>query len=116
MDIDLLSNIFYAMVRCGTPLLLVALGELICEKSGVLNLGQEGMMLFGAVIGFIVALNSGNLWLGVLLAMLAGMLLSSLFALVALVFNANQVATGLALTILVWGCRPLLVPRGSASR
>ena len=46
MDIDLLSNIFYAMVRCGTPLLLVALGELICEKSGVLNLGQEGMMLF----------------------------------------------------------------------
>lgn len=99
MDIDLLSNIFYAMIRCGTPLLLVALGELICEKSGVLNLGQEGMMLFGAVIGFIVALNSGNLWLGVLLAMLAGMLLSSLFALVALVFNANQVATGLALTI-----------------
>ena len=99
MDIDLLSNIFFAMVRCGTPLLLVALGELICEKSGVLNLGQEGMMLFGAVIGFIVALNSDNLWLGVLLAMLAGMLLSSLFALVALVFNANQVATGLALTI-----------------
>jgi ABC-type uncharacterized transport system permease subunit len=99
MDLDLLSNILYAMVRCGTPLLLVALGELICEKSGVLNLGQEGMMLFGAVIGFIVALNSGNLWLGVLLAMAAGMLLSALFALVALVFNANQVATGLALTI-----------------
>ncbi|WP_249677955.1 ABC transporter permease [Pseudomonas abieticivorans] len=99
MDIDLLSNILFAMVRCGTPLLLVALGELICEKSGVLNLGQEGMMLFGAVIGFIVAFSTGNLWLGVLLAMLAGMLLSSLFALVALVFNANQVATGLALTI-----------------
>src|SRR3546814_3667453 len=99
MDIDLLSNIFYAMIRCGTPLLLVALGELICEKSGVLNLGQEGRMLFGAVIGFIVAFNSGNLWLGVLLAMAAGMLLSALFALVALVFNANQVATGLALTI-----------------
>ena len=60
MDIDLLSNIFYAMVRCGTPLLLVALGELVCEKSGVLNLGQEGMMQFGAVIGFIVDFNSGN--------------------------------------------------------
>lgn len=99
MDIDLLSNIFYAMVRTGTPLLLVALGELICEKSGVLNLGQEGMMLFGAVIGFIVALSTGNLWLGVLLAMSAGMLLSMLFAAVALGFNANQVATGLALTI-----------------
>ncbi|WP_425913500.1 ABC transporter permease [Pseudomonas sp. GWSMS-1] len=99
MDLDLLSNIFYAMVRTGTPLLLVALGELVCEKSGVLNLGQEGMMLFGAVIGFIVALSTGNLWLGVLLAMAAGMLLSMLFAAVALGFNANQVATGLALTI-----------------
>ena len=61
MDLDLLTNIFYAMVRTGTPLLLVALGELVCEKSGVLNLGQEGMMLFGAVIGFIVALNLGLL-------------------------------------------------------
>lgn len=99
MDLDLLTNIFYAMVRTGTPLLLVALGELVCEKSGVLNLGQEGMMLFGAVIGFIVALSTGSLWLGVLLAIAAGMLLSLLFAAVALGFNANQVATGLALTI-----------------
>lgn len=99
MDMDLLTNIFYAMIRTGTPLLLVALGELVCEKSGVLNLGQEGMMLFGAVIGFIVAFASGNLWLGVLFACLAGVLLSLLFAMVALGFNANQVATGLALTI-----------------
>lgn len=99
MDLDLLTNIFYAMVRTGTPLLLVALGELVCEKSGVLNLGQEGMMLFGAVIGFIVAFSTGSLWLGVLLAIAAGMLLSMLFAAVALGFNANQVATGLALTI-----------------
>ncbi|WP_226505642.1 MULTISPECIES: ABC transporter permease [Pseudomonas] len=99
MDMELISNILFATVRCGTPLLLVALGELVCEKSGVLNLGQEGMMLFGAVVGFIVAASTGSLWLGVLLAMAAGMLLSSLFALVALSFNANQVATGLALTI-----------------
>lgn len=99
MDLDLLGNILYAMVRCGTPLLLVALGELVCEKSGVLNLGQEGMMLFGAVIGFIAAYATGNLWLGVLMACLAGVLLSSLFALVALGCQANQVATGLALTI-----------------
>ena len=99
MDIDLITNILYAMVRCGTPLLLVALGELVCEKSGVLNLGQEGMMLFGAVVGFIAAISTGNLWIGVLLAMAAGMLLSALFALVALGCNANQVATGLALTI-----------------
>ncbi|HAQ86150.1 MAG TPA: ABC transporter permease, partial [Pseudomonas sp.] len=99
MDIDLLTNIFYAMIRTGTPLLLVALGELVCEKSGVLNLGQEGMMLFGAVAGFIAAFATGNLWLGVVFACLGGMLLSQLFALVALGFNANQVATGLALTI-----------------
>lgn len=99
MDLDLFSNILYAMVRCGTPLLLVALGELVCEKTGVLNLGQEGMMLFGAVIGFIVAFSTGSLWLGVLLACLAGMLLAALFALVALGCQANQVATGLALTI-----------------
>ena len=99
MDLDLLSNILFAMARTGTPLLLVALGELICEKSGVLNLGQEGMMLFGAVVGFIVAFSTGSLWLGVLLAVVAGMLLSLLFAAVALGFNANQVATGLALTI-----------------
>ncbi|BBT18935.1 ABC transporter permease [Metapseudomonas otitidis] len=99
MDLDLLTNILFAMVRCGTPLLLVALGELVCEKSGVLNLGQEGMMLFGAVVGFIAAIGTGSLWLGVLAAMAAGVLLSALFALVALGCNANQVATGLALTI-----------------
>lgn len=64
MDIDLLDNLLFAMVRTGTPLLLVALGELVCERSGVLNLGQEGMMLFGAVIGFMVAFSSGSLWLG----------------------------------------------------
>lgn len=99
MDMDLLNNIVYAMVRTGTPLLLVALGELVCEKSGVLNLGQEGMMLFGAVVGFIAAYTTGSLWMGVLCACLAGMLLSQLFAFVALRLNANQVATGLALTI-----------------
>lgn len=60
MDIDLLDNLLFAMVRTGTPLLLVALGELVCERSGVLNLGQEGMMLFGAVIGFMVAFSSGS--------------------------------------------------------
>ena len=53
MDIDLITNILFATIRTGTPLLLVALGEMVCEKSGVLNLGQEGMMLIGAVLGFV---------------------------------------------------------------
>ncbi|WP_432695274.1 ABC transporter permease [Marinobacterium sp. YM272] len=99
MDIDLLSNILYAMVRTGTPLLLIALGELVCEKSGVLNLGQEGMVLMGAVAGFVAALLSGSLMLGFLLAIAAGIAMSLLFGFIALGLNANQVATGLALTI-----------------
>ncbi|OUS39826.1 ABC transporter permease ['Osedax' symbiont bacterium Rs2_46_30_T18] len=99
MDIDLITNVLYAMVRTGTPLLIVALGELVCERSGVLNLGQEGMMLMGAVVGFIVTLTTGSLMLGFMLAIVAGMLMSMLFAAIALGLNANQVATGLALTI-----------------
>ena len=99
MDIDLITNVLYAMVRTGTPLLIVALGELVCEKSGVLNLGQEGMMLMGAVIGFIVTLTSGSLLLGFIMAIVAGIVMSMMFAGIALGLNANQVATGLALTI-----------------
>ncbi|WP_067517358.1 ABC transporter permease [Endozoicomonas ascidiicola] len=99
MDIELLTNILFAMVRTGTPLLLVALGELVCEKSGVLNLGQEGMMLMGAVVGFIAALTTGNLMLGVMMGIMAGMAMAFLFGVLAIQLRANQVATGLALTI-----------------
>jgi len=99
MDIDLITNVLYAMVRTGTPLLIVALGELICEKSGVLNLGQEGMMLMGAVVGFIVTLTTGSLALGFLIAILAGILMSLIFGFITMELSANQVATGLALTI-----------------
>ncbi|MBO9495349.1 ABC transporter permease [Thalassotalea sp. G20_0] len=99
MDMDLITNILFAMVRTGTPLLLVALGELVCEKSGVLNLGQEGMMLMGAVIGFIAALTTGSLIFGVIMSLLVGMTMAMLFGLLAIQLRANQVATGLALTI-----------------
>lgn len=99
MDIELITNIFYLTVRTGTPLLLVALGELVCEKSGILNLGQEGMMLVGAVIGFLVTFHTGSLLLGFTFAATAGVLMSLLFGFVAITLNANQVATGLALTI-----------------
>lgn len=99
MDMDLITNILYAMVRTGTPLLLVALGEMVCEKSGVLNLGQEGMMLMGAVAGFVAALLSGSLFLGFILSIMAGMLMALLFASLTLGLTTNQVATGLALTI-----------------
>ena len=99
MDIDLITNILFAAIRTGTPLLIVALGELVCEKSGVLNLGQEGMMLMGAVVGFIAAHHLGSSMAGFTAAMLAGMAMSLLFGFIVITLNANQCATGLALTI-----------------
>ncbi len=99
MDIELITNILYATIRCGTPLMLVALGEMVCEKSGVLNLGQEGMMLMGAVVGFLAVFHSESLLVGFTMAAFAGVLMALLFGFIALNLNANQVATGLALTI-----------------
>ncbi|NRA41046.1 MAG: ABC transporter permease [Pseudomonadales bacterium] len=99
MDIELLSNILFATIRTGTPLLLVALGEMVCEKSGVLNLGQEGMMLIGAVIGFIAVFHFDSLALGFFMAAMGGVCMALLFGFIAMTLNANQVATGLALTI-----------------
>lgn len=88
-----------AALGAGTPLVFAALGELVAEKSGVLNLGVEGMMVMGAVCGFVAAAESGSLWLGVLVALLAGAAMAGLFAVLTLSFQANQVAAGLALTI-----------------
>lgn len=99
MEGELILNIAHSAIKTGTPLLLVATGELICERSGVLNLGQEGMMLMGAVGGFIIAFSSGSLVLGLAGAVGFGMLMSLLFGFLVLQLNANQVATGLALTI-----------------
>ena len=86
-------------LAAGTPLVFAALGELVTEKSGVLNLGVEGMMLVGAVVSFIVAATTKTPWLGVLAGMLAGAALSLVFALLTLTLMANQVATGLALSL-----------------
>ena len=96
---DVLVGIILATLGAGTPLVFAALGELITEKSGVLNLGVEGMMLVGAVCGFAVAADTGSLWLGVVTAMTAGAFMALLFGVLTLTFQANQVAAGLALTI-----------------
>lgn len=96
---DTVVAILLATLGAGTPLVFAALGELVTEKSGVLNLGVEGMMVMGAVCGFAVAAQSGSLWLGVLAALLAGTAMAGLFAVLTLTFLANQVAAGLALTI-----------------
>lgn len=99
MEQNLFTSILFATVVAGTPLIIVALGELITEKSGVLNLGAEGMMAMGAIAAFAVAHQTGNAWLGVAAGMGAGMVMSLLFAVLTLTFMANQVASGLALAI-----------------
>ena len=96
------------MIAAATPLLLAALGELITEKAGVLNLGVEGMMLAGAVIAFAAATGTGSLYLGIVAGAAAGALLSLLFGFLTLSLVANQVATGLALTIFGIGLSALV--------
>lgn len=88
-----------ASINSGTPLLIAALGLLINERAGVLNLGAEGMMLVAAIVGFAVAHQTELPWLGFVAAALAGMIMASLFAWLTLVLATNQVATGLALSI-----------------
>jgi len=99
MDATLITAILAATIVAGTPLIIVALGQLIAEKSGILNLGAEGMMAMGAIAGFAVTHHTGNPWLGVIAGMGAGIVMSFLFAFVVLTLMGNQVATGLALSI-----------------
>jgi simple sugar transport system permease protein len=98
-EIETLIAILVSTMRAGTPLVFAALGELITEKSGVLNLGIEGMMLGGAVTGFIATVLTGSPVIGMLAAMLAGLVMALIFGFLTLSLLANQVATGLALTI-----------------
>jgi simple sugar transport system permease protein len=93
------AQIVVLTLAAGTPLVFAALGELVVEKSGVLNLGVEGMMLIGAVASFIVAARTHSPWLGVGAGALAAAALSLVFAVLALSLRANQVVTGLALTL-----------------
>jgi simple sugar transport system permease protein len=95
--------IILSVIVASTPLLLAALGELVAERSGVLNLGVEGMMIMGAVTGFIATVETGNPLAGIVASTLAGMAMASLFAFLTLGLVANQVATGLALTLLGTG-------------
>jgi len=96
---DTLIQLVVLTLAAGTPLVFAALGELVTEKSGVLNLGVEGMMLVGAVASFIVTANAHSPWLGVLGGMVAGAGLSLIFAVLTLSLHANQVASGLALSL-----------------
>jgi general nucleoside transport system permease protein len=103
-----LTLILAAGVASGTILLFAAVGEIFAERSGVLNLGVEGMMLMGAVSGFSVATASGNPWLGLVVAMMAGGLMSLLHGVVTIHLRADQVISGLALTFLGTGLAQVL--------
>jgi simple sugar transport system permease protein len=103
-----ITSFILSIVSASTPLLLAASGELIAEKSGVLNLGVEGMMLIGAIAGFATAHATGNAYLGVLAAAFAGAAIAMIFAVLTLSLLANQIATGLALTIFGHGFAALL--------
>lgn len=96
------------IIAAATPLLLAGLGELVVERSGVLNLGIEGMMLVGAVVGFILALSGMPALLCFVAAAASGMALSLLFGFMVLILRTNQVATGLALAIFGTGLSSLI--------
>jgi ABC-type uncharacterized transport system permease subunit len=122
MSIDLVIAAILTIVNITTPILLAATGELVVEKSGVLNLGVEGMMLCGAIAGFAVTfvcsdpdliaslpwLATAGPWVGVIAAAIAGALASALFGFMVLTLGANQVASGLALVIFGTGISSLI--------
>ena len=105
---ELVEAIILSVLAASTPLLIAATGELVTERSGVLNLGVEGMMIVGAACGFGGAWLTGSIFLGALCGIAAGTLLSLIFAAMTLGLAVNQVATGLALTILGVGLSGLI--------
>ena len=103
MNLEIVLPLLAATVQSGTPVLYATLGEIITEKSGILNLGVEGMMITGALAAFVVSSLTGSPWYGFLAGGVCAAGLSSLHALVCLLFQGNQVVSGLALTILGTG-------------
>jgi hypothetical protein len=101
--ISLLANLIAATFRVATPILLAATGETYAERSGVLNLGIEGTMFFGAFIGFYTADQTGSLWLGMLAAVIGGMLAGLLMGLLTVTLGVNQHVSGLSITLLLTG-------------
>ena len=110
MDLSSINPVLLvaSLMVAATPILLAAIGELVVEKAGVLNLGVEGMMIVGAISGFAIAVESGSPWLGFFGAAIGGALLSLLFVVLTQVALANQVASGLALTLFGLGLSSLM--------
>ena len=105
---EIITSIAQRTLVAGTPLLLGTVGEIICERSGILNLGVEGVMAVGAVSAFIVTHHTGNPWLGLCVAIAAGMVISIIHAFASVSLQSNQVVSGLALTMLGLGIAGVL--------
>ena len=110
MDLSSINPILLlaSLMVAATPIILAAIGELVVERAGVLNLGVEGMMITGAVCGFVLAVNTGSPWLGFLGAAVGGAFLALLFGILTQYLLSNQVATGLALTLFGLGLSALI--------
>ncbi len=110
MDLSAINPILLlaSLMVAATPILLAAIGELVVERAGVLNLGVEGMMITGAICGFIIAVATGSPWLGFIGAAIGGAMLSLLFGVLTQFLLSNQVATGLALTLFGLGLSALM--------
>ncbi|MDR2137149.1 MAG: ABC transporter permease, partial [Synergistaceae bacterium] len=104
---ETLTPILAAAVRSGTPILYAALGEILTEKSGVMNLGLEGIMLMGALSGFTASFSTGNPWLGFLFAFAVGACLGLIHAFLSVSLGSNQVVCGLAMTLFGAGASAL---------
>lgn len=105
---DLLTSILTIAVVAGTSLIFATVGEIVTERSGILNLGVEGMMIMGAVTGFAAAYHSDNAWFGVAVAAGVGGLLALIHAIATITLRADQVVSGLALTIMGTGLASFL--------
>ncbi len=111
MNISLLTSILTITVRAGTSLILATIGEIYTERSGVLNLGLEGMMMMGALSAFAVAYHTGSLLIALLIAILVGGLLAALHAFLSISLRADQVVSGLTLTLFGTGLASFLGQR-----
>ncbi len=105
---DVVISVLHRTMVAGTPLLLGTVGEVICERSGIINLGVEGVMSVGAVVAFIVTYTTGNPWFGLMAAIAAGMIISIIHAFASITLMANQVVSGLALTMIGLGLSGML--------
>ncbi|MGD0641718.1 MAG: ABC transporter permease, partial [Roseiarcus sp.] len=108
MNAQAIVDILMIVISAATPLLIAAVGEIVAERAGVLNLGLEGMMIVGAATGFAFAYVSDSMLVGVVAAALCGMAVSAVFAFLTIGLAANQVAAGLAMTIFGRGVANLI--------